>query len=229
MRGGCAPCLSCWACRGACCGVGSGPFTCECLGLGARRWAHHHPAAGGGSGWPQQVHASLERVREGRALGQLSVFSRRLGSSARAATPSLLPCPASALRAARRARLPAQCSVSSEQSCRRSWCEAAVSDVPTRCHQRAPENQGACDQDLGSAGSHVQAPGGARPVSPKPVSAGRPCSEGLGFFKCVFKIDFYWICLLSSLVSTAQRGESAVCTWPLFWTPFPVRVPRSPQ
>lgn len=117
------------------------------------------------------------------------MFSRRLGSSARAAT-FLLPCPASALRAARRARLPAQCSVSVKTVLPAgSWCEAAVSDVPTRCHQRAPENQGACDQDLGSAGSHVQALGGH-----DPSAQARLCRSsvfrGIGVFKLRFKIDF---------------------------------------
>ena len=165
----------------------------------------------------------LARVREGRALGQLSVFSRHLGSSARAATPSLLPL--SCLCVTSRAQGQAACPV---QSCQPSWCEAAVSDVPTRCHQRAPENQGACDQDLGSC--RQSRPGAGRGTTRQQVRLCRSSVlEGLGFLKCGFKIDFYWIHLLSSLVSTVQQSESAVCTWPLFWTPFPVRVPRSPQ
>ena len=110
-----------------------------------------------------------------------------------------------------RARLPAQRPVSSDQSCRPSWCKAAVSDVPTRCHQRASEKQGAGNPV--PRGNHVQAPGGARPVHQPQVSvSGSSVFKGIGvflsvFFKVIF-IGFTCFTILC-LYCTAERVSSA--------------------
>ena len=193
-----------------------------CPGPGARRWAHHHPTAGGGSGQPsQQVHVSREHVGGGRALGQLSVFSRRLESSPRAATPSPPP-PLSCLCESRgqgQAACPAPpCPVTSPAGRAGTrlpyqMCPRGVTRGPPRSRERATGT-------FIPRGNHVQAPGGARPVhQPQVCVSGSSVFKGIGVFLSVFfKVIFIgftcftMLCLYCRAERVSSAFTNALCS-----------------
>lgn len=135
---------------------------------------------------------SRECVGEGRALGQLSVFSAAWSlHHVQPHPPCCRRCPAS-VRTVGRARLPAQRPMSSDQSCRPSWCKAAVSDAPRGVTRGPLRSREQATGTFIRAGNHVQAPGGAQPVPSAPSQCLRVVhvQRDWGFLSVFSKVVF---------------------------------------